>query len=48
VLIAVTTNSVSRCAVATVAGGAAYAQRVGAALLSGLVAAWAVGLARGL
>ena len=48
VLIAVTTNSVSRCAVATVAGGTAYAQRVGAALLAGLVAAWAVGLARGL
>lgn len=48
VLIAITTNSISRCAVAAFAGGQAYALRVGAALLAGLGAAWTVGLASGL
>jgi uncharacterized membrane protein (DUF4010 family) len=44
VLIAITTNSLSRCAVAAFSGGPAYARRVGAALAAGLVAAWTVGL----
>ena len=48
VLIAVTTNSVSRCVVAAVAGGPSYARRVGWALLAGILAAWAVEWATGL
>ncbi|MDO9313872.1 MAG: DUF4010 domain-containing protein [Burkholderiaceae bacterium] len=48
VLIAITTNSISRCAVAAFAGGRAYALRVGAALVAGLTAAWVVGLVTGL
>ncbi|MFM9916283.1 MAG: MgtC/SapB family protein [Rhizobacter sp.] len=48
VLIAITTNSISRCAVAAFAGGRSYALRVGAALVAGLAAAWTVGLVTGL
>jgi hypothetical protein len=47
-LIAITTNSLTRCAVAAVAGGRAYALRVGAALMAGLTVAWAVGLTTGM
>ncbi|MDL2337462.1 MAG: DUF4010 domain-containing protein [Pseudomonadota bacterium] len=48
VLIAITANSLTRCAVAAVAGGRAYALRVGAALMAGLTVAWAVGLTTGM
>ncbi len=40
-LIAITVNSLVRCVVAAVAGGRAYAQRVGAALAASLALAWA-------
>ena len=39
-LIAITVNSLVRCVVAAVAGGRAYAQRVGAALAASLALAW--------
>lgn len=48
VLIAITTNSISRCAVAAFAGGRKYAARVGTALAAGLGAAWMMGWATGL
>jgi uncharacterized membrane protein (DUF4010 family) len=48
VLIAITTNSISRCAVAAFAGGRRYAARVGTALAAGLGAAWMMGWATGL
>ena len=48
VLIAITTNSISRCAVAAVAGGRKYAARVGTALAASLAAAWMMGYATGL
>jgi len=42
-LIAITVNSLTRCVVAAVAGGRAYAQRVGAALVVSLALAWTTG-----
>jgi uncharacterized membrane protein (DUF4010 family) len=42
-LIAITVNSLTRCVVAAVAGGRAYAQRVGAALAASLALAWFIG-----
>ncbi|GAA4340305.1 DUF4010 domain-containing protein [Variovorax defluvii] len=43
-LVAVSVNTLTRCAVATIAGGPRYALRVGGALLLGLGLGWAVAL----
>ena len=42
-LIAITVNSLTRCVVAAVAGGRAYARRVGTALIASLTLAWVIG-----
>lgn len=42
-LIAITVNSLTRCVVAAVAGGRAYARRVGTALVTSLTLAWVTG-----
>jgi uncharacterized membrane protein (DUF4010 family) len=43
VLVAVTANTLTRCTVAALTGGSAYALRVGTALVGSLCVAWAVG-----
>jgi hypothetical protein len=43
VLVAVSTNSLTRCAVAAISGGTGYALRIGAALGTSLALAWTAG-----